>query len=261
MSNFYKLEERLCRWDKQLTAWLKKKTRKTPKQKKKELKRRCAQMNKLVKNYVSPEKWQETYEKAFQNTMGFACKGRMIWKLHCELHQSWTLVKDYVSKRYQHSVKKERIEWMQKLNYVFTFTYDDKKHTERSFRRELRKVLFKLGWEYIGVWKRGSTNGRLCFYATIYIKGGGMVGMNVVTKAFQRKVGRRVKVIKNTYFGELFGATVVNPLRRENRKLWRIVLGEINKKRARVGAHGIDKATFIGDYEKWMSKRKQRRKT
>ena len=210
MSNFYKLEERLCRWDKKLTAWLKKKTRKTLKQKKKELKRRCTQMNKLAKNYVSPEKWQETYEKAFQNTIGFARKWRIIWKLHGELHQSWISVKDYVSKRYQHSVIKERIEWMRKLNYVFTFTYDDKKHTERSFRRELRKTLIKLGWEFIGVWKRGSTNGRLCFYAAIYVKGGGMVGMNVVTKEFQRKVGRRVKVIKNTYFGERFGATVVN---------------------------------------------------
>lgn len=249
MSNFYKLEERLIRWDKKLTAWLKKKTRKTPKQKKKALKKRCAQMNKLAKNYVSPEKWQEVYEKAFHNTLGIARKWRIMCKLHCELYQSWAWVEDYVSKRYPHSVIKERIEWMQKLNYVFTFTYD-KKHTERSFRRELRKTLIKLGWEFIRVWKRGSTNGRLCFYAAIYIKGGGMVGMNVITKEFQRKIGRRVKVIKNTYFSERFGVTVLNPLRRGNRKLWRIVLGEINKKRARVDTRGIDKATFIGNYEK-----------
>ena len=118
MSNFYKLDERLIRWDKKLPAWLKKKTRKTPKQKKKVLKKRCAQMNKLVKNYVSPEKWQETYEKAFHNTLGIARKWRIMWKLHCELYQSWALVEDYVSKRYAYSVIKDRIEWMQKLNYV-----------------------------------------------------------------------------------------------------------------------------------------------
>ena len=70
---------------------------------------------------------------------------------------------------------------------------------------------------------------RLCFYAAIKVPDGGMVGMNVVTKEYQRKIGRKVKVIKNTYFSERFGATVVNPLRIENRKLWRIIFGEINK--------------------------------
>ena len=71
MNNFYKLEERFCRWDKKLTTWLKKKTRKMSKQKNKELKRRCAQIDKIVKNYVFPEKWQETYEKAFQKRLIF----------------------------------------------------------------------------------------------------------------------------------------------------------------------------------------------
>ena len=39
----------------------------------------------------------------------------------------WKLTKDFVNERYQHSVNRERIEWMKRLNYVFTFTYDDKK--------------------------------------------------------------------------------------------------------------------------------------
>ena len=44
----------------------------------------------------------------------------------------------------------------------------------------------------------------------------------------------------------------MNPLQRANRKLWKIVLGEINKKRAKIDARGIDKKTFIGDYEQWF---------
>ena len=86
-----------------------------------------------------------------------------------------------------------------------------------------------------------------------------MTGMNVKIKEYQRKADKRISVIKNTYFSERFGSTVVNPLRRANRKLWEIVLGEINKKRAKIDARGIDKKTFIGDYEQWLQKKHRRR--
>ena len=56
-----------------------------------------------------------------------------------------------------------------------------------------------------------------------------MVGMNIKVKEYQRKIGKRISVIKNTYFSEEFGSTVVNYLNRENRKLWGNVLSEINK--------------------------------
>ena len=36
--------------------------------------------------------------------------------------------KNYVNTHYQDSIEKERMEWMRKINYVFTFTYDGKKH-------------------------------------------------------------------------------------------------------------------------------------
>ena len=162
---------------------------------------------------------------------------------------------------YQDSIEKERKEWMQKLNYIFTFTYDDKKHTKQGFRRKLRRTLRRLGWPYIGVWKRSKTTKRLYFYAAIRINEGGMVGMNVKIKEYQRKVGKRISVIKNTYFSEKFGGTVVNSLCRANRRLWENVLTEINKKRAKIDAQGIDKKTFVGDYETWLRKKKQRRRT
>ena len=85
--------------------------------------------------------------------------------------------------------------------------------------------------------------------------------MNMKVKEYQRKVGKRISVIKNTYFSEKFGGTVVNSLCRANRRLWENVLTEINKKRAKIDAQGIDKKTFIGDYEAWLRKKKQRRKT
>lgn len=95
--------------------------------------------------------------------------------------------------------------------------------------------------------------------AVLRINEGGMVGMNIKVKEYQRKIGKRISVIKNTYFSEEFGSTVVNCLKRENRKLWGNVLSEINKKRAKIDAQGIDKKTFIGDYEQWLQKKHRRR--
>lgn len=259
MNCFYRLEERMIRWDKRLSAWTKKRKRKTPKQKKKALQKRCAQMEKQSKRIVSQETFQEYYEEIFRNTLGVARKWRIIWKLYWALQYGWKLTKDYVNERYQHSVNRERMEWVQRLNYVFTFTYDDKKHTKRSFRKQLRRTLKRLRWQYIGVWKHSKSSNRLYFYAAIRINEGGMVGMNVKIKEYQRKIGKRISVIKNTYFSEEFGSTVVNYLNRENRKLWGIVLSEINKKRAKIDAQGIDKKTFIGDYEQWLQKKHRRR--
>ena len=88
-----------------------------------------------------------------------------------------------------------------------------------------------------------------------------MVGMNVKIKEYQRKIGKRVSVVKNTYFSEQFGSTVVNSLCRANRRLWRNVLAEINKKRAKIDVRGIDEKIFVGDYEAWLRKKKQRRRT
>jgi hypothetical protein len=53
-------------------------------------------------------------------------------------------------------------------DYFCTFTYDDKKHTEESFRRKLSDTFKKLrqryGWEYLGVYERSPKNDRLHFH-------------------------------------------------------------------------------------------------
>jgi len=47
---------------------------------------------------------------------------------------------------------------LQDFNFFVTFTFDDKKHTEDSFRKKMRNCLSLLssrkGWKYIGVWER-----------------------------------------------------------------------------------------------------------
>ena len=67
MNYFYRMEESLMRCDKKLKAWGKRQKRKTPKQKKRALQKRCAQIEKQSKHSVSQETFQEYYEEIFRN--------------------------------------------------------------------------------------------------------------------------------------------------------------------------------------------------
>ncbi|MCD7729276.1 MAG: hypothetical protein LUI60_05120, partial [Clostridia bacterium] len=65
-------------------------------------------------------------------------------------------------------------------NYFVTFTYDDKKQTEDSFKKRLRKCLSNLhtrrGWKYMGVFEHAPETGRLHFHGLLYVPSGEMVG-------------------------------------------------------------------------------------
>lgn len=59
------------------------------------------------------------------------------------------------------------------MNYFCTFTYDDKLHTEESFKTKLKNSLQyfskKRGWKYMGVWERGGKTDRLHFHALMHV--------------------------------------------------------------------------------------------
>jgi len=83
--------------------------------------------------------------------------------------------KEYVSKNCERMYRNFVIRRMrlfkkvrlQQWNYFCTFTYDDKKHTEESFRKRLMQCLQRFcarkKWKYIGVWECGSDTNRLHF--------------------------------------------------------------------------------------------------
>lgn len=96
---------------------------------------------------------------------------------------------------------------LQQWNYFCTFTYDDKKHTEESFRKRLMQCLQRFcsrkKWKYIGVWERGSETNRLHFHAIMYIPE--MVGELVEKKDFDTRHKRMQITYQNTFFGTKFG--------------------------------------------------------
>jgi len=97
------------------------------------------------------------------------------------------------------------------FNYFCTFTYDDSKHTEETFKKKL-KTCFKMlchrrHWKYMGVWERAPETKRLHFHGLFSIPDGKMVGSLEQHSDYNFKSKRRTKTLQNTYFNERFGRT------------------------------------------------------
>ena len=105
---------------------------------------------------------------------------------------------------------------LQKFNYFCTFTYDDKKHNEDSFRKKLRNKLGSFanrkGWKYIGVWERSPKNQRLHFHGIFYIPDKTLPGYLIKVQDFNTKKKRMQETWQSDYFNELFGRTDFEPL-------------------------------------------------
>ncbi len=99
--------------------------------------------------------------------------------------------------------------YMNNFNYFVTFTYDDKKQTEETFRKKLPKALQNLstrnGWRYMGVWERGGQTNRLHFHALLKVPEGAMVGELIEKRDFNFDMHRMRKTMQNTFFNERFG--------------------------------------------------------
>ena len=90
-------------------------------------------------------------------------------------------LKDFVEKNLERKLRNlierrkrfVRKVYLQEWSYFCTFTYDNKKHNEDSFKTKLSNALKHLsnrkGWKYTGVWERSPKNNRLHFHALIYI--------------------------------------------------------------------------------------------
>ena len=89
-------------------------------------------------------------------------------------------------------------------NYFVTFTYDDKKQTEESFKKRLRKCLSNLhsrrGWLYMGVFERGSKSGRLHFHALVYVPEGKLNGVIYEKWKYSEKQHKMVLTHPNSFF-------------------------------------------------------------
>lgn len=98
---------------------------------------------------------------------------------------------------------------LQEFNYFVTFTYDDAKHTEESFKKTLKKALANLtnrkGWKYMGVWERSPKKQRLHFHGIFYIPEGTMPGLLCTRRDYNFNKRQMVETFSCSYFEENFG--------------------------------------------------------
>ena len=99
--------------------------------------------------------------------------------------------------------------YLNKWTHFVTITYDDKKQTEESFRKKLRKCLSNLHtrrkWRYMGVFERAPLTGRLHFHALCYIPDGEMIGKIAEVKDYSERLGQMQVTHSNDFFLETFG--------------------------------------------------------
>ena len=94
-------------------------------------------------------------------------------------------------------------------SYMVTFTYDDKKMNEETFRKRLKRRLSRfaseLGWRIMGAFERGGNTDRLHFHGIAYIPDGKMVGELRKDSDFSVKSHHIQRTQSNTYFSHYFG--------------------------------------------------------
>ena len=124
----------------------------------------------------------------------------------------------------QHRKKRfRRKAYLNRWNYFVTFTYDDKKQTEETFKKKLRKCLSNLhtrrGWNYMGVFEYAPETGRLHFHGLLYVPDGEMVG-NVVEKRDWSTAQQKMQTtFENSFFAETFGRNDFKELSERERNL------------------------------------------
>lgn len=95
------------------------------------------------------------------------------------------------------------------FNYFCTFTYDDKLHTEESFKKKLqgcfKMMCHRKGWKYMGVWERAPETKRLHFHGLFLIPENSMPGELFEHSDYSFSSHRRTTTIQSTYFNERFG--------------------------------------------------------
>ena len=104
-------------------------------------------------------------------------------------------------------------------NYFCTFTYDDQKHTEESFKTKLRncfkKMCHRKNWIYIGVWERSPNSNRLHFHGLFNIPENAMVGELTEHRDYSTKTHRMQSPTHNSYFTERFGRNDFEPINKQ----------------------------------------------
>ena len=160
---------------------------------------------------------KRTFEKIYNENKDKPKKEK-VEKIKSELKESFNneeQLKNFVDENLERK-KRNLVErrkrlyrkaYLQVWSYFCTFTYDNKKLNEEEFRKKLsncfKKLSYRKGWKYIGVWERSPINKRLHFHGIFYTPT--MIGELIEQRDYSTKNHRMQTTYQNTYFLERFG--------------------------------------------------------
>jgi len=169
---------------------------------------------------------KQIFEELYTKYIGYSRKARIkaIYDDMLPLFKSADACKSYVESnadRKRKNLIRRRMRFVRKalnqeFNFFVTLTYDDKKHTEDSFKKAVKKQLqnfvTRKGWRYMGVWERGKKTDRLHFNGLFYIPEGTLSGEFVVTRDYNFKKHTVRTVQQSSFFLDRFGRNEMEEL-------------------------------------------------
>lgn len=162
---------------------------------------------------------KELFEELYSKYISLPIRERKL-QIMCEMEQYFDTVEQlklYVDLGFERKhrnivcrrVRMARKAYLANFNYFCTFTYDDQKHTEESFKKKLKNKLsllaYRQGWKYMGVWERSPEKQRLHFHGLFYIPNGKTIGNVERHDDYSVKLNRVQTTYQNSYFNENFG--------------------------------------------------------
>ena len=109
------------------------------------------------------------------------------------------------------------------FNYFCTFTYDDNKHTEESFKKGLktclRNLCYRKNWRYMGVWERAPETNRLHFHGLFYIPENSMPGEIIEVRDYSTQFQRMQTTFQSSFFNKRFGRSDFKEIDEHERRL------------------------------------------
>ncbi len=172
-------------------------------------------LSKNTKKMTKKEYFNELYMK-FINLKKSERKKKII-ELMLSYFKSQELCTLFVERNFERKERNlicKRIRMCRKanlanFNYFVTFTYDDKLHTEQSFKKKLKTALRNMchrkDWKYMGVWERAPKTKRLHFHGLFYIPENGLIGFLMTVRDYDTRAHKMRETVQSSYFNENFG--------------------------------------------------------
>ena len=109
------------------------------------------------------------------------------------------------------------------FNYFCTFTYDNSKHTEQSFKKGLKTCLrnfcYRKNWRYMGVWERAPETQRLHFHGLFNIPENSLSGGVIEVRDYDTKAHKMRTTFQSEFFNNKFGRSDFESIDEDEKRL------------------------------------------